>query len=194
MHRVQVRTSRPMTTMSFPGLWPMRKQRRRRIAAFTVSGSWSGSTISRATRMSALVSQTGGQEEGRPVGRVGRPLGGTSLSLQAGRASESLAAPTRAATTVVGNVGPRSPPINAQRAARYLRKTTVGRVLCAPLRPLERSRHLLARPNDEREAWLGLGSETDLLPDARNRLDVHRLSRELSRRAPKRSGKRVGSS
>jgi hypothetical protein len=76
MHRVQVRTSRPMTTMGFPGLWPMRKQRRRRIAAFTVSGSWSGSTISRSTRMSALVSQTGGQEEeeGRPLERVGRPL------------------------------------------------------------------------------------------------------------------------
>jgi len=31
--RVQVRTSRPMTTVGLPGLWPMRKQRRRRIAA-----------------------------------------------------------------------------------------------------------------------------------------------------------------
>ena len=33
MHRSQVRTSRPITTVGLPGLWPMRKQRRRRIAA-----------------------------------------------------------------------------------------------------------------------------------------------------------------
>jgi len=38
MHRVQVRTWRPITTTGLPGLWPMRKQRRRRIAALTVSG------------------------------------------------------------------------------------------------------------------------------------------------------------
>ena len=41
--RVQARTWRPITTVGLPGLWPTRKQRRRRIARSYGIGPWSSS-------------------------------------------------------------------------------------------------------------------------------------------------------
>jgi hypothetical protein len=74
-----------MTTTGLPGLWPMRKQRRRRIAALTVSGPPSGAMIPqwvsawRSDRAPRLESQNWGESRQvkRLPGHTDRPsLGG----------------------------------------------------------------------------------------------------------------------
>src|ERR1035437_4832909 len=73
-HREQLRTWRPMTATGLPGLWPTRKQRRRRIVALTISGRDPSQEIPRTTWLSALVSHAGAGG-GAPRCRVGRPWG-----------------------------------------------------------------------------------------------------------------------
>ena len=63
-----------MTSTGFPGLWPTSRQRRRRIAALTLSTVRSSATIPRPTTMSALVSQAAGRRRGAPL-QSGTPLG-----------------------------------------------------------------------------------------------------------------------
>jgi hypothetical protein len=74
-HRAHLRTSMPITDTGLPGLWPTSKQRRRRIAAPTVSGMRPDAEIPRTFAMSVLERHPA--TEGRNLGSAWPGLDGT---------------------------------------------------------------------------------------------------------------------